>query len=165
MAVVVFLLIAWFYNSNRLSKESTRAEEIRNDIKKEAEEYINIFAPLKNNKGKEIWLSDEEITDPLKRGASKELLLQNNKKDYCKAVIHGKATKEKWDVSVYLKCYVKVLFRTFILVDKEYENNLEYYKCIVLTPDKKQTTNKDFTCPSDKKEYILKNDISYKYWQ
>ena len=165
IATIIVMFIVWFCSRNYLIKDAKRIEEIRSEVKSEAEEYINILAPLENNKGKEVWLSDKELTDPSKRGASKDILLQYNKKDYCSAVIHGVSGDSKWNVDVYLKCNSKMLLKNLKYKYKEYDDTLEYYKCVTLTGGTDTMTYKDFTCPSDKKEYVLEKYAFYSYMQ
>ena len=161
-SIIVLLLVIsvvfYFSYRNRLEKEINRINEIRNDVKKEAEIYLSIVYPTGNNEGKEAWLYDEHIVSGYYRGAPKDILLQYKKKDYCKASIHAKVINSKWEADVALKCDIKMPLRTIHFIDSKYEENIEYLKCITVLPEEYYEIDfEHFKCPQDKLDYIEEN--------
>ena len=159
--IVVMACVFFGYRSIAL-KEVARFEEIRKDFKSECETYMGIRYPVEYNEGKEAWLVDDYITDPKRRGASKDILLQYNGKDYCKAAAHGKVVNGSWEVEVFLKCETHYLLKTSKYKERGYDDAVEYMKCVTTLDDEYYDTNfEDYKCPEDKYNYLLNNSVYY----
>lgn len=81
-----------------------RYNQIKNDILEEAVRYLEITLPSKYNEGREEYLYEKDITNLRARGSDKNILLDVDKKSYCKVVIYGKCSNGKWNATVYLSC-------------------------------------------------------------
>lgn len=115
IVVGVFVVIKINYNN-----EIKRYEEIRNNVKKEAIAYLTIMQRI--DISKEKYLYEDDIVNPLKRGADKNIILDIDKESYCQVAIKGFVKDNKWDADVYLKCKKHE--------DKLYEDTIVRYMCI-----------------------------------
>lgn len=102
LLIMSVLILIFFSLKNYL--EMKRYVQIKEDVSHEAERFLNLSLPSEYNNGREEYLSEEDITSLLARGADKSILLDVNKKTYCKATIHGNCANNKWNVKVYLSC-------------------------------------------------------------
>ena len=139
-SVVIFLI-----NINH-KKEIERYNQIKSDVKEEAITYLTITRVPEN--GKKAYLYEDDIVNPLHRGEDKKIILDVDKKSYCRVSIEGFAKDNKWDANVYLKCkkYEDKLYEEILLhvlcergieTKKDYE---EYY-------DKYGWFYDSFNCP------------------
>lgn len=115
-----------------------RYEEIKENVKKEAITYLTLMQSTKYVKEK--YLYEDDIVNPSKRGASKNIILDVDGISYCKVAIKGYVKDDTWDANVYLKCKE--------YEDKSYENTILMYMC----------TN---GVPKGYEEYYEKYDIEY----
>lgn len=111
---IIFIVIKINHNN-----EIKRYEEIKNNLKKEAIAYLTIIQKV--DISKEKYLYEDDIVNPLKRGANKNIILDIDKESYCKVAIKGFVKDNKWDADVYLKCKR--------YEDKLYENTILMYMC------------------------------------
>lgn len=107
-----FVLLILFKYKNNL--EMKRYKQIKEDVAYETEKFLNSSLPPEYNDGREEYLYEDDITHPQARGADKSILLDVNKKTYCKAAIYGKCVNNKWNIKVYISCKD--------YTDKEYED-------------------------------------------
>lgn len=141
------LFSIWYFNRVKLLNRVKRYEEIRESVKKEAIEYLTLTESLDR---KEEYLYDDDITNPLYRGADKNILLDIDNKSYCKAAIYGYVKDDKWNADVYIKC------KNYS--DEEYENTIEWLKCKrVIKTEYYETNFEDFVCPEYKRKYLNNN--------
>lgn len=111
---IIFIVIKINHNN-----EIKRYEEIKNNVKKEAIAYLTLIQKV--DISKEKYLYEDDIVNPLKRGANKNIILDIDKESYCKVAIKGFVKDNKWDADVYLKCKR--------YEDKLYENTILMYMC------------------------------------
>lgn len=129
-----------------------RYEEIKNDVKKEAIRYLTLTSRIE---AKEVYLYEDNIVNPLYRGADKKIILDIDKKSYCRVSIKGFLKNNKWDASVYLKC------KNY--EDDLYEDTLLMYMCMHAVPKGYEDYYKKYgkyydtlNCPKDIEERIRK---------
>lgn len=139
--IVVIVLI-------KKESDNKRYKQIKEDVKREAEAYLEITKPIIYNPNKKEWLYEEDIVSPLHRGANKNIILAVDKKNYCKVAIRGYVQDNKWNAKVYLKC------KNY--EDELYEYTLVNYMCVHGVPEgyeeyyKKYGMNHDnFNCPKE----------------
>jgi len=117
---------------NSHDNETKRYKEIKEDVKKEAIAYLTVMQRI--DISSEQYLCEDDIVNPLHRGANKDIILDIDKESYCKVAIKGFVKDNKWDANVYLKCkkYEDDLYEDTLLmymctngVPKGYE---DYYK-------------------------------------
>ncbi len=139
--IVVIVLI-------KKESDNKRYKQIKEDVKREAEAYLEITKPIIYNPNKKEWLYEEDIVSPLHRGANKNIILDVDKKNYCKVAIRGYVQDNKWNAKVYLKC------KNY--EDELYEYTLVNYMCVHGVPEgyeeyyKKYGMNHDnFNCPKE----------------
>ena len=118
MLVIIAFIV--FININH-KKENERYEQIKKDVREEAITYLTIVQ-TPYAEGYEYYLYDDDIVNPLHRGADKNILLDVDNKSYCKSSIRGFVKDGKWDANVYLKCNK--------YEDKEYEDAILIYMCM-----------------------------------
>ncbi len=100
-----------------------RYEEIKKNVKEEAIIYLTITRTIDS---KEEYLSENDIVNPFHRGADKDIILDVDKKTYCKVSIKSFVKNNKWDADVYLKC------KNY--EDDLYEDTLLMYMCMYGVP-------------------------------
>lgn len=139
--IVVIVLI-------KKESDNKRYKQIKEDVKREAEAYLEITKPIIYNPNKKEWLYEEDIVSPLHRGANKNIILDVDKKNYCKVAIRGYVQDNKWNAKVYLKC------KNY--EDELYEYTLVNYMCVHGVPEgyeeyyKKYGMNHDnFNCSKE----------------
>lgn len=114
--IVASIFIAIKINHNN---EIKRYEEIKNNVKKEAIAYLTIMQRI--DISSEKYLYEDDIVNPLKRGADKNIILDIDKESYCQVAIKGFVKDNKWDADVYIKCKK--------YEDDLYENTILIYMC------------------------------------
>lgn len=138
--IVSILLLAINHNN-----EMKRYEQIKKEVRDEAITYLTITIVPEN--GKKAYLYEDDIVNPLHRGADKKIILDVDDKSYCKVSIEGFEKNGKWDANVYLKCkkYEDELYEETLLhilcergIEKGYK---EYY-------DKYGMFYDSFNCPN-----------------
>lgn len=141
---IIFIVIKINHNN-----EIKRYEEIKNNVKKEAIAYLTLIQKV--DISKEKYLYEDDIVNPLKRGANKNIILDIDKESYCKVAIKGFVKDNKWDADVYLKCKR--------YEDKLYEDTIVMYMCINGVPkgyedyyQKYGIEYDNFVCPTYIKE-------------
>ena len=107
-------------------KDNERYEQIKKDVREEAITYLTIIQ-TPYAEGYEYYLYEDDIVNPLHRGADKNILLDVDNKSYCKSSIRGFVKDGKWDADVYLKCNK--------FEDKEYEDALLVFMCMNGVPE------------------------------
>ena len=107
-------------------KDNERYEQIKKDVREEAITYLTIIQ-TPYAEGYEYYLYEDDIVNPLHRGADKNILLDVDNKSYCKSSIRGFVKDGKWDADVYLKCNK--------YEDKEYEDALLVVLCTRSVPE------------------------------
>lgn len=149
--IAIIIIISIIFNIQKTNRYS----EIKEDVRKEAIAYLTLIRGTNVNLTEEEYLYEDDIINPLHRGADKKILLDIDKKSYCKVAIKGFINNNKWDANVYLKCNK--------YEDKLYEETLLMYLCIKGVPEgyedyyKKYGMQYDnFVCPKDIQEKIKK---------
>ena len=151
LAVLIIIVSILLLVINHIN-EMKRYKQIKEDVKREAETYLEITKPIIYNPNKKEWLYEEDIVSPLHRGANKNIILDVDKKNYCKVAIRGYVQDNKWNAKVYLKC------KNY--EDELYEYTLVNYMCVHWVPEgyeeyyKKYGMNHDnFNCPKEMNWY------------
>lgn len=158
--IIIFLILLLItIGSNIILKnikhnnELKRYKQIKENVRKEAISYLTITSiPLK--KGYEKYLYEDDIVNPLKRGADKKIIIDIDKKSYCKTAIKGFVKNNRWDAKVYIKCKK--------YEDKEYEDTLLILMCMNGVPkgyeeyyNKYGQEYDNLTCPKNIKDKII----------
>ena len=127
LVVILLVLTGCFILTNmNHKKENERYEQIKKDVREEAITYLTIIQ-TPYAEGYEYYLYEDDIVNPLHRGADKNILLDVDNKSYCKSSIKGFVKDGKWDADVYLKCNK--------FEDKEYEDALLVFMCMNGVPE------------------------------
>ena len=88
--IIILVLISSIliiFKINNHNKEINRYKEIKENVKKEAIAYLSLTQSI--NKTKEIYLYEDDIVNPIHRGADKNIILDIDNKSYCKVSIKG----------------------------------------------------------------------------
>lgn len=104
VAILVVILGTLLFIVYINSKNTKRYTEIKENVASESERFLNLSLPPEYNEGREEYLYEDDIVDLQARGADKNILLDIDKKTYCKTVIMGKCSNKEWKVKVYLSC-------------------------------------------------------------
>lgn len=154
--IIILVLISSIliiFKINNHNKEINRYKEIKENVKKEAIAYLSLTQSI--NKTKEIYLYEDDIVNPIHRGADKNIILDIDNKSYCKVSIKGFVNNNKWDAYVYLKCKK--------YEDKLYEETLLMYLCMNNVPkgyeeyyNKYGIEYDNFICPKEIEEKVNK---------
>lgn len=154
IVVIIIVAVAILINTKN-NIEAKRYEQIKKDVGEEAITYLTI-TQIPYTNGYEYYLYDDDIVNPLHRGADKNILLDVDEKSYCKASIRGFVKDDKWDADVYLKCNK--------YEDKEYEDALLVVMCTSEVPEgyeeyyeKYGKQNDNLVCPERIKSKIEEN--------
>ena len=140
LIIIVSILLLTINHNN----EMKRYEQIKKDVRDEAITYLTIT--IVPESGKKAYLYEDDIVNPLHRGANKKIILDVDDTSYCRVSIEGFEKNSKWDANVYLKCkkYEDELYEETLLhvlcergIEKDYE---EYY-------DKYGWFYDSFNCP------------------
>ncbi len=149
--IAIIIIISIIFNIQKTNRYS----EIKEDVRKEAIAYLTLIRGANVNLTEEEYLYEDDIINPLHRGADKKILLDIDKKSYCKVAIKGFINNNKWDAKVYLKCNK--------YEDKLYEETILMYLCIKGVPEGYENYYKkygmqydNFVCPKDIQEKLKK---------
>ena len=135
LIISTLTIIAYFiYNDINYKNELQRYNQIKEDIRVEAITYLTIIRIPQS--GKKAYLYEDDIVNPLHRGADKNIILDVDNKSYCKVSIEGFVKDNKWDANVYLKCkkYEDELYEETLLhilcsrgIEKGYQDYYDKY--------------------------------------
>ena len=135
LIISTLTIIAYFiYNDINYKNELQRYNQIKEDVRVEAITYLTIIRIPQS--GKKAYLYEDDIVNPLHRGADKNIILDVDKKSYCKVSIEGFVKDNKWDANVYLKCkkYEDELYEETLLhilcsrgIEKGYQDYYDKY--------------------------------------
>ena len=149
--IAIIIIISIIFNIQKTNRYS----EIKEDVRKEAIAYLTLIRGANVNLTEEEYLYEDDIINPLHRGADKKILLDIDKKSQCKVAIKGFINNNKWDAKVYLKCNK--------YEDKLYEETILMYLCIKGVPEGYENYYKkygmqydNFVCPKDIQEKLKK---------
>ena len=81
LIIIVSILLLTINHNN----EMKRYEQIKKDVRKEAITYLTITRVPEN--GKKAYLYEDDIVNPLHRGADKKIILDVDNKSYCRVSI------------------------------------------------------------------------------